>query len=242
MEQRLLAREKASPSVRLDAKVRLLSLQLEEAYTRFWNHPRLAEFVPHLLFRMHCETRAAVHLMDEARRQLSRIAESEPLATGLIRYFEQLSHEEQGHDDWLLNALESLGETRVEVRARMPPPTVAAMIGMQYYWTYHHHPVALLGFIKVVENDPSSAEQIERIKKLTGLPRNAFSYHLGHVHLEAQHNALLDSVLDSLPLTPEHEALIGMNAARTIHYMAQSLNEIITLFEANPRVSATPAP
>ncbi|WP_223760722.1 iron-containing redox enzyme family protein [Myxococcus sp. RHSTA-1-4] len=174
--------------------------------------------------------------MEEACRQLSLMADSEPIAPGLIKYFRQLILEERGHDDWLLDSLEALGHSREGVRAHLPPPTVAAMVGMQYYWIYHHHPVALLGFIKVVENNPSSAEQIERVMRHTGLPRDAFRYHLEHVHIEPRHNALLDRVLDSLPLTAEHELLIGMSAARTIHYLARSLDEIMTLSEL-PRAS-----
>ena len=29
----------------------------------------------------------------------------------------------------------------------MPSPAVAALVGSQYYWLLHHHPVALLGFV-----------------------------------------------------------------------------------------------
>ena len=38
--------------------------------------------------------------------------------------------------------------------ARPPAPAVAALVGAQYYWVLHHHPVALLGYIGLLEGYP----------------------------------------------------------------------------------------
>lgn len=218
-------------STRLDFKVRLLLPQLDEVHQRFWNHPDAASLVPSLLFRMHCETRTTLPIMQTAIHELEKRRDSEPVAPGLISYFEELIPQERGHDEWVLESLEELGIPRAEVWARTPPATVAALVGMQYYWIFHHHPVALLGFIKIVERTSATVEPIEAVIQRTGLPRGAFRYHLRHVSIEPQHNALLDRVLDALPLSPEHEALIGVSAARTIHYLTQSVEELLTLNE-----------
>jgi Iron-containing redox enzyme len=215
----------------LDQFVDLVSPRAREAAKAFWTHLYLVEMFPSLLFRMNCMARASLLLMQTAIENLKRRVDSEPIAAGVIAYLEALLPEERGHDDWLLDALEALGIPREQVRARIPPATVAAMVGAQYYWIHHHHPVALLGFIKVVENDPPTTELVERLVRNTGLPRGAFRYHFGHTSLEAKHNQDLDRVLDALPFSREHKALIGMSAARTVHLGACSLEEIVKLFE-----------
>jgi len=213
-----------------------------EARRRLWGHPDLARLIPQMLFRMYCEARTTVPLLAAALHELKTRLADDPLAPGLTAYFEQLHAEERGHDDWLLDALEALGQSRASVLARLPPPTVAALVGTQYYWVHHHHPVALLGFAKVVEMDPPTVEQIDAIVARTDLPRGAFQYHLGHVHQEREHNELLDRVLDTLPLSPAHEALIGVSAARTVDLLGQSIEELVRLHDlAHPRAASIEA-
>jgi len=224
-----MARE--SPSERLERKVGLFGAALREARREFWDHPAAARMFPGLLFRMHCEARSTVHLLETAAVELERAAASDPVAPRVRAYFRELAAEERGHDDWLLEALEALGVPRADVRARIPPATVAAVVGAQYYWMYHHHPIALLGFVKIVEGEPSTAAQIAWAVENKGLPPAAFRYHLAHVELEPLHNAKLDRLLDSLPLSPEHEAIIGVSAARTAHLLAQSTRELIALHQ-----------
>ncbi len=219
-------------SQRLDQSVQIFSAGLHAARNRFWGHPRVAELFPHLLFRMYCEARATVHLLGTAIDRVASAPSADALSEPFLAYLRRLQKEETGHDDWLLQSLEALGFPRDEIRSQCPPHTTAAMVGSQYYWIHHHHPIALLGYIKVLENDPSPLETIQDFIRATGLPRKAFTYHLGHVDLESEHNRQLDELLDSLPLHPEHQALIGSNAARMLYYLGQSLDELVSLFEA----------
>ena len=63
---------------------------------------------------------------------------------------------------------ESTARRRV---ARMPSPTVAALVGSQYYWIFHYHPVALLGFVALfVEGHPPTPQLIEVLNERTGFP------------------------------------------------------------------------
>jgi len=221
----------ARVSERLDTAVRLAGHRQRVAKERYWSHPEAARLYPTLLFRMHCMARASVHLMESAAERLERRIDSEPIARGVVEYLRGLIPEETGHDDWLLKSLEALGVSREEVWARTPPPVLASMVGQQYYWIFHHHPVALLGFIKVVELDPSSAEDIRQVVAATGLPRGAFRYHLGHTKLELKHNDDLDRALDALPLTPEHSSLIVLSAVRTIEAIADSTEEVLDRYD-----------
>jgi len=61
------------------------------------------------------------------------------------------------------------------------------------------------------------------------LPRVALRLHFGHAAVEPRHNRELDELLDALPLTPDDEALIGVSAARTLHYVARGVDEILAL-------------
>ena len=218
----------------LDTKMRLASPDLARALDRFWGHPDLARLFPSRLFRMHCEARATVHLLSAAITALESTPD-DPLSAPLVEYLTRLRHEEEGHDDWVLRSLEALDIPRDAVLARIPPPTTAAMVGAQYYWIYHHHPVALLGFIKVAENDPPTVPAIEDVMKRSGLPRGAFTYHLGHVALEPEHNAALDQILDTLPFTDAQRSAIGVNVIQTVHLLARSVEESVILFEAGHR-------
>jgi len=228
-----------SASASLELKVRLFGVDLAAARHVFWTHPRLAELFPSLLFRLYCETRATVGLLETAARRLESSPHHDPLAPGLIAYFREHIPQERGHDEWALDGLEALGVRRDEARARIPPPSVAAMVGAQYYWIRHHHPVALLGYIKVVEHQISDPRAIDRLCQQVGLPREAFALHLGHARVEAQHNHDLDALLDALPLTPADEALIGVSASTTMHHVAATLAEIIDLFA---RTAGPPGP
>lgn len=229
-------------SRQLDAKMRLCSPVLVSALDRFWGHPDLARLFPSRLFRMHCEARATVHLLGAAMETLSSMPE-DPLSAPLLKYLTRLRDEEEGHDDWVLKSLEALDFSRSEVLARVPSPTTAAMVGAQYYWIYHHHPVALLGFIKVAENDPPTHAAIEDVMKRSGLPRGAFTYHLGHVALEPEHNAALDEMLDTLPLTEAQKTAIGVNVIQTVSLLARGVEESVVLFEASQRDRmSAPAP
>lgn len=215
----------------LAMKLRLCSPPLTEARRRLWTHPRVTELFPTFLFRMYCEARATVRLLTAARARLLRTP-GDPLAPGLIAYLTEHIPEETGHDVWLLESLEVLGFPRDLVMAKLPPPAVAQMVGAQDYWILHHHPVALLGYIKVVEHDSASAAVLEDVIARTGLPRGAFRFHFGHADIEPHHNEDLDLLLDTLPLEPQHEALVGVSTIHTMRQATAVLSEIVTLFEA----------
>ena len=90
---------------------------------------------------------------------------------------------------------------RKDVLKRIPPPSAAALAGAQYYWIRHVHPVALLGFIAVLEGTPPDVDFFEATADRIGVPRKAFSNLLLHGKLDPQHRDDLDRALDSLPLT-----------------------------------------
>ena len=93
----------------------------------------------------------------------------EPLAEPLARYLEEHVDEELGHDETLLGDLELLGVDRANVLERMPSPAVAALVGGQYYWILHYHPVAFLGYVALMEGYPPTPELIESSSARPGI-------------------------------------------------------------------------
>jgi len=214
-------------SEQIHLKRRLLSARLREASQRLWESRNISELYPDMLFCIHSMARASVPLMQAAVDRLTAMTAIDPISAPLIEYFVRQIPQEIGHDDWLLEDLEALGCSRKEIVARMPPSTVAALVGAQYYWIFHHHPVALLGYILVVESETPSVELVERTAAETGLPRAAFRSFFRHAVLEPAHNDALDGLLDSLPLSREQQGLIGVSVIQTSNMIARAAEEIL---------------
>jgi hypothetical protein len=164
--------------------------------------------------------------LTEAALARSR-AVTDPLSAPLVRYFEEHVDEELHHDETLLDDLEALGITRGSVAERMPSPAVAALVGSQYYWIFHFHPVAFLGFVALMEGYPPTPELIETLIARTGYPREAFRTYVEHAKLDPEHREHLDRTIDSLPLGERHEIALGVSAISTAELAARSLEEIL---------------
>ena len=108
-----------------------------------------------------------------------------------------------------------------------PSATVAAMVGSQYYWIFHYHPLSLLGHIAVMEGYPPTVELVDALIAKTGCPREAFRTLQRHAHLDKQHRDDLNEVLDNLSLTEAYRKLLGMSALHTVYLATCVLQEII---------------
>ena len=214
-------------SRRLRDKIRLARGRMDAAAETLWMHPRLREIYPEFLFRNHSVIRSSVPLMKAAAKASEKLLDSDPIAEGMLAYFQKHIPEETGHDEWVLDDLATLGYDRSEVLRRLPPPSAAALAGAQYYWINHVHPVALLGFIAVLEGTPPDVEFFEATADRIGLPRRAFSNLLLHGKLDPQHRDDLDNTLDALPLTEAHHALMGVSAFQTIGLLTQVAEEAV---------------
>jgi Iron-containing redox enzyme len=216
-------------SRRLRSKVRLASHELSSLAEALWTHPYLVEIYPEFLFLNHAVIRATVPLMEAAGALCRPNIDSDQLSAGLFRYLSNHIREEMNHDEWVLDDLEVLGVDRREVLRRIPPPSVAALVGSQYYWIRHHHPLALLGFIAVLEGTPPDVDYFERTADRAGLSRRAFSTLLRHGKLDPHHRDDLNDLLDELPLSEEHHSLLGISAFQTIHLLARVAKDVLQL-------------
>ena len=197
------------------------------------NHPRIREAYPEYLITVHCVIRGSVPLMESALQKARATASSDPVADGLADYLEPHIEEELGHDEWVLEDLEVLGVDRTNVLSRVPSPAVACMIGSQYYWALHYHPVAVLGYMAVTEGYPTPPKLIERLIGSTGLPRGAFRTLMEHAELDPDHGDELDQVLDTLPLSRELEEVVGLSAMSSVDLMARCIEEVCEAADAS---------
>lgn len=164
--------------------------------------------------------RAAIETLEH-----SRFA-NDPLAMPMIEYLAQHAEEETGHDEWILDDAEVIGMSRDDVLNRLPGQIASHIVGAQYYWIHHYHPVAFLGYIAVMEGEPATYEFFEDVAKRNDLPLEAISSFLYHSKIDPTHRADLDRVLDSLPLGSEDTELIGLSALRTIQYLTEMLRDV----------------
>ena len=222
-------------SQRLREKLLLLAGPVRAANRSLWTHPRLGDLMPEYLYLLHCSARASVPLMETARTRAAHLAASDPVAAALADYLTVHIPEERDHDRWLLEDLAALGGSPSTVAARVPPPAVAALAGSQYYWVLHHHPVALLGYIAILEGFPLPARELERAIARTALPRAAFRTLLEHSDLDRAHRDGLFAMLDRLPLTDESATVITVSALTTLDLTTRLVEGLVAAFGPSAR-------
>ena len=225
-------RVEVSPSDSVRRKIELFLPRLVEAGDRLIEHPRVRDLYPEYLFTSHSVIRASVPLMEAALERTHATADADPVAALLAPYLEEHIDEERDHDEWLLDDLEVLGRRRDATLARVPSPTIAGLVGAQYYWIFHYHPVVLLGYISLLEGYPPSTELIEGLMRATGYPRDSFRTMLAHAELDPGHRDELNELLDSLPLTPEQASALGVNAMWTVVTFTRAIDELLEGFPA----------
>ena len=206
-----------------------------------FEHPRARDLYPVYLATGYHVGRAMVPVMETALARARELAPHDPVADGLAAYLERHIPEEMHGEEpggAHLEDLEALGVDAVALRASLPAPKIAALIGAQYYWIFHHHPVAILGFLELEAYQPDRPT-VERLIERTRLPRDGFRLMLLHAKLDVAHARELHRVLDSLPLDRYHEQLIGLSALQTIALWTEALLDVVEEKVAAPAMRQT---
>ena len=211
----------------LRRKIGLVLPALVDASDRVCKHARVRELYPEYLVTSHWIIRASVPLMETGRERALALADDDPVAAALAPLL-RAPHSGGAPSRWLaLDDLEVLGRERSDVLSRIPTPTVAALVGAQYYWMLHFHPVALLGYIAVLEGYPPTPELIDDLVASTGYDRSAFRTLVAHAELDPGHSDELDELLDGLPLTRQQSGVVGLSAMTTVELYARALDEVV---------------
>lgn len=207
-------------------KIRLAENRLFAATHIFWNHPDLSVLLPRFLIQTHCLMRHGLTLMAVARDRALSIPD-DGVARDLAAYLSMHIHEETGHDQWLLDDICTLGLEPQQVLHAPPCAASAALIDMQYYWITQVHPVAIMGYLILMEGYAPLVSQLDEIRTRSGAPETAFRCLKRHAEDDPQHLAELNAALDRMRLTVDQTRSVGMSALTAIDCLASMFEELM---------------
>jgi len=129
-------------------------------------------------------------------------SESTPFLQSLKAYYVRHLEEERGHFEWLMDDIG--GDFKCDWMA-------AEITGAQYYAIHHWSPVALLGYMLVLEGFPAPMETIVALEEIYGKRYlRCMRYHAEH---DLEHRVELYQILDNTP--EKYQQLIEQNAVHT---------------------------
>ncbi len=200
----------------LRLKIELADPLLRRSASAFWTtgDPRRRYLA--YLQAMHMVIRASVPLMELAAQRCAALAPADPAAALVEPYLRRHVAEELDHDEWLIGDLRAVGIDPAPVLSQQPAPAVASLVGAQYYWIIHYHPVCLLGYIGALEGTAPAPETARWLGELTGFPSEAFRTLDHHARVDDGHVADLYDLVDGLGLDGPRAAAIGCSALATI--------------------------
>lgn len=107
-----------------------------------------------------------------------------PLAQYLLHH----ALEELGHDQWALQDMAALGVSEAKARKSRPVPACAAMVGLEYYIAGYGNPVALFGWLYILEamGDDLGHFVANAVSKGLDLP-DGVKFLAGHGDADADH-------------------------------------------------------
>jgi hypothetical protein len=216
-------------SERLRYKISLIGPGVGLPARLLLEHPHAREVYPRYLATGYHITYGMIRIMEAALERARDIAQEDRVASGLATYLERHLVEETHHEEPGGAVLDDLRALDVDAAALVEEcysRKIAYLLGAQHDWILKRHPVGVLGFLEL-EAYHTPPPLVERLIENTGLPRKGFRQLLLHAKLDAVHSEQLHEVLDSLPLEPRHEQLIGLSALKTIGLVADALLDVV---------------
>lgn len=145
------------------------------------------------------------------------------LYKSIIEYQE----EEVGHEEWILNDIESAGGNKDVARKSIPNLETQVLIAYNYDYMTRKNPIGFLGMIFMLE---STSTQIankgaEAIQKKLALPKKAFSYLYSHGELDISHMKFFEETVNQITDKEDQEAIIEV-AQNTFRLFAKLLRAI----------------
>ncbi|MFE5197972.1 iron-containing redox enzyme family protein [Streptomyces sp. NPDC056601] len=222
---------------RIKGKLALLQPTLSVASRQVLEYPDQASFYPWYIATMHGISRAAVPLMQAAVRAVEARPDDE-VSNPLRDYLMKHIPEELGHDEWALEDLEVIGVDRETVLGHIPSPSLAALVGAQYYWIEHVHPVAIMGYLAVMESNAPSPDAVRHLMNATRFPQAAFRSMEIHSRLDVRHSADVYEMLDGLETTDRHARLVAISAMSTTEALIQVITDLVSHAANQPELRA----
>ncbi len=211
----------------LKYKIRLARPREQKQLNLFWHHPKFAEVYREHLIRLYYSVSASIPLLECALSRARVLSDTCPVAAALVPYLSEHIVEEQDHDEWLLEDIEELGIPRDKVTSQIPPTVVASLIGSQYYYIKHAHPVSVIAYLAIVEGEPPKKEALDDIALNKGVPKKALRTLYLHAEMDIVHSQELWTLIDDFPLLPWHTTLLGINAILVTDQLASIMEEVL---------------
>ena len=188
------------------------------------DQPRAGELFLGLVHLQHCIDRASTPLLRTAEQEATRrAAAGDAVADGLIDHFHRHDHDE-GDLDALLDDYAALDRNPAEVLTRPPASAVAAMVGAVHYWVVHFHPVALIGYLAVMDRDPPTPALIDALRERAGVAPSGNSPRRQDGRPHAGDDVW--TLLDRLPLTTHQLDVVTSAALHTVGREVAALCEL----------------
>jgi len=197
-------------------KIELARPRLQASCVQFWTRDDLAVAYPRFLLELHKIMRGGLAIMRLALQRSQELARADAVAAASAEYLARHIEEEKNHDKWLVEDMALCGINSDEVHSHMPNPAVAALIGAQAFWIMQEHPVALFGYLAVVEGDPPSHDHLDLIRIKSGYPEEAFRCLREHADADVLHQAELRVAIECMSLELRHHQLLALSAFETI--------------------------
>jgi pyrroloquinoline quinone (PQQ) biosynthesis protein C len=137
----------------------------------------------------------------------SRIPEQkEWLREAVAEYIE----EELGHQEWILNDIESCGFDKQAARNSKPSMATELMISYAYDTIQRVNPIGFFGMVQVLEGTSISVadQAANKIRETLSLPEKAFSYLYSHGALDIEHMKFFENLMNKIDDKEEQDQII----------------------------------
>ena len=191
-----------------------LITQTDESRRAFENHPVVLDAVAHgmaleryrkLLIQLY---HVVWHFNPVCAAAASRITDEHRE----VRYFlYEHMHEEAGHEQWVLNDLESVGVTSADAVRVRPDAFTTALCGFNYWSADRRHPCSVLGMMYTLEVIASVyggafSAAVKEALLLEG--DRGITFVSSHATMDAEHMIALRVVLNTLADSASKSAVI----------------------------------
>jgi pyrroloquinoline quinone (PQQ) biosynthesis protein C len=133
------------------------------------------------------------------------------LRTAIGEYIE----EEMGHQEWVLNDIETCGGDKEAVRASVTADSSAClatevMVAYAYDMIHRVNPIGFFGMVLVLEGTSTAVatQAGETLMQSLNLPKKAFSYLLSHGTLDISHVWFFESLVNQITNPDDQACLI----------------------------------
>ena len=129
-----------------------------------------------------------------------------------VRYFlVEHMHEEQGHEQWVLNDLDAVGVPLSQALAHAPTPWTLALVGYNHWAADRRHPCSVLGMLYALEVIASVyggpfASAIRESLLLDG--ERGVSFIGSHATMDAKHMAELRQIVNPIDDPAARDAIV----------------------------------